>query len=118
MKTCILVIGLLIFNSCTTNYKLLIDNLEGNYFINKKNYYCEIVINKDGTFAFKESSEITSRCKGTWKYLGGDSVRITCASNTDLLESLSVGNLGGYSEKTRLLRNNKLKYINLVLKKK
>lgn len=118
MKTYMLALSLLVFNSCTTNHKLLIDNLQGKYFINQKNYYCEIQINNDGTFSFKKSTEINSRCNGIWKYLGGDSVRITCAPNTRQLDAIGTGNLGGYSEKIRLLSNKKIKYRNMVLKKK
>jgi hypothetical protein len=118
MRLLLIALVLCLLNSCVSNEKLL-KNLPGIYYASSKDEIHEIVIREDSSFIYdRHLLEIHSRCIGTWKYVGGDSIRITCDEAADPWQKLANGYIGGYTQRVLIANTAKIKMNGVTLRRK
>jgi hypothetical protein len=114
MKKVYLLLILSVTFSCKTSF--VKERIVGTYKVVEKNFFYQLVLNKDNTFDFKFSPlESISGCDGKWYVEDKSSLILLCNEPKSFNETLQRG----YMTTRRLLleikNENELKYGDLIL---
>lgn len=109
---------LLILISCTSakHYR----NMDGTYSSSGKDYSYELSLKTfDSTFHLIERRLGTKfQCYGNWKIISKDSIRLTCNSDTSMINQMSVGYMPAREHHVKILKYNQLQLLTVKLDKK
>jgi hypothetical protein len=76
-------------------------------------------LNSDSTFSFLiKVKDGQPQCNGTWELVDNEFIHLKCYEITDVTEALSSGYMNQREHKLQVVNRNKLKYKDVVLKRK
>jgi hypothetical protein len=95
--------------------------LPGRYIVRNKGYQMEVVIKPDSTFHIEDHPffEVHKNGKGNWRVKHPDTLVLTCKdySNQELFAGITQDYLQGDVLKFRILKNGKLQFHKVILKR-
>lgn len=92
--------------------------MQGKYYKLGKDYVYDLSINNDGSFILTQKYfEVNSTCQGKWQRISKDTILLKFDSST-LSEKLLSGYMTEREKKVIVLKKDKLKFDEVILKRK
>lgn len=124
MKNNILLVLCAFCVSCSTNKNICHNNLTGKFYgkiegFSKGTYdQYNLELKQDSLFYFNiKIHDASPRCEGVWS-LSNDTLLLRCSNVETITDMLSSGYMNKREHKLKIINNKKLKYEDVVLKRK
>jgi hypothetical protein len=108
--------------SCTAQ-KVGQEAIYGTFYkLNKAKHFSKsytLELKPDGTFTFIiKVKDGQPQCSGMWEIVGNEFIFLKCNEITDIIETLTNAYMSKREHKVEIINKNKLKYNDVVLKRK
>lgn len=108
---------LLLFVACKAT--MVQQSMFGEFHKEDKDYKYNLTISQDSTFLLSmKYQDANPQCSGRWKYIGNDTLLLVCNEVEDISEMLTNAYLSDREKKVIILSPKKIKFENVILKKK
>ena len=121
-KAIIVAVVFMSLSSCYTQ-KVGLETISGTFYrLQKGNYFNTsymIELKSDSTFSLIIGTAAGEpQCNGKWKIIDNEFIFLECYKMTDISEALTSGYMSQRKHKVQIISKNKIKYKDIVLKRK